>query len=107
MDGLSREPVGIVAADSEKVAPEHGDIVRFARVGYAAVVRGRAVTVRQLIHDRSEWVADHLVIALVLLNDQEDMIVLRKGRGLRVLGEQRRSRCEESEARDDESKHEV
>src|SRR5262249_20956701 len=77
--GLPREPVWVVGADTEEVATEHRDIVGFAGVGDARIIGGKPVIIGQGVENRCEFVADNLVKSLVLHDDEEDMIILRKG----------------------------
>ena len=102
VDRVPRKPVRVVAVDAKEVASEHGDVIRFARVGNAPVVRGQTVILRQGIQDRCVSVADDLVVVLVFHDEQENVVILRER--LRV---ERRAGCDKGQTGRHHTAHEA
>ena len=75
--------------DAEGVAAEHGDVIAFAGVDDAVILRGHAVGFGQSGEAWGEGFAEDIREALVFLHDDEDVVVMRDGRARIGRGAQR------------------
>ena len=89
---------GVVIVNAEGIAADHGDVISLARVHLGVELRGQAVSHGQSIDVGRVGIADDLLVAAVLENDEEDMFVprqrVRARRGARTIGSRDRKRRE-------------
>ena len=75
---MAGEEVGVVAADAERGSAEHRHVVGLAGIGDPRVGSGQPVVVGQRVDLGSRGVADDVVVAVVLVDEQEHVVVMRE-----------------------------
>src|SRR5215468_401829 len=83
-------PVRIVAGDAERRTAEQADVVGLAGMADSEVIRGQAVLPGKRIQVRCGGVADDVAETVVLLDDDEDVVIVRWDRSLRAADDRRR-----------------
>ena len=85
---LRRAVIGIVVVYAEGIAAEHGDVVGLTRMDLGIELRRETVLLGETVDVRCDrLVADDLRVALILLDDQKNMLVTRYGRAHCVCGD--------------------
>jgi hypothetical protein len=81
---------GVVIVNAEGITTDDGNVISLARVHLGVELRGQAVGHGQSIDVGRVGIADDLLVAAVLENDEEDMFVarqrIRARRGARTTG---------------------
>jgi len=82
--------------DAERVAADHGDVIGLAGMHLAVEFGRRTVFLRQLVDVGRDLLIDDLIVAVVLGDDQDDVLVTRHALNLgtrRAGGEGACARC--------------
>ena len=69
--------IRVVVMDAESVPAQHGDIVSLARMHHAVILRRQAILLGECREPRRKRLADDVGKPLVLLDDDEDVVVVR------------------------------